>query len=64
MAKRGNGLSRSSGRTCKSRSIREAGIIHKFDESSRRERRYNDEQADEREELTMLTASKARCVMV
>jgi hypothetical protein len=39
-------------------------MIHKSDESSRSERKYNDEQADEREKLTMLTASKARCVVV
>ena len=29
-------------------------MIHKSDESSRSERKYNGEQADEREELTML----------
>jgi hypothetical protein len=39
-------------------------MIHKSDESSRSERKYNDEQADEREKPTMLTASKARCVVV
>jgi hypothetical protein len=39
-------------------------MIHKSDESSRSERKYNEEQADERERLTMLTASRARCVVV